>query len=73
LDKTYRIKVRCYWEYPWETHWEHNEHVGNLMRTHWELEGNRLGTNEKNKNSPLPTPLQPQTSKKTNQGTLSAC
>jgi len=41
------IKVRCYWEYPWGTHWELREHIGNLMETDWELERNMLGTKEK--------------------------
>jgi hypothetical protein len=40
IAKTYGIKVRCY-----------GEHIGNLMRTHWELEWkniwNTLGTREK--------------------------
>jgi hypothetical protein len=31
----------CYWEHPWRTHWEPKEHIGNLMGTHWELEGNK--------------------------------
>jgi len=22
LGKTYGIKARCYWEHPWEMHWE---------------------------------------------------
>ncbi len=26
------------------------EHIGNLMGTHWELEGNMLGTKEKREN-----------------------
>jgi hypothetical protein len=43
LDKTYGIKVRCYWDHPWGTH---REHIGNLMGTHWELERNMLGTKE---------------------------
>jgi len=25
LSKTYGIKARCYWEHPWETHWEPRE------------------------------------------------
>jgi hypothetical protein len=29
LGKTYRIKMRCYWEHLWGTHWEPREHVGN--------------------------------------------
>jgi hypothetical protein len=33
LGKTCGIKARCYWEHPWGTHWE--------------LEGNMLGTKEK--------------------------
>jgi hypothetical protein len=45
--KTYGIKSRCYWKHPWGTHWELREHTENLMRTHWELEGNMLGTKEK--------------------------
>jgi hypothetical protein len=28
------IKVRCYWEHPWGTHWKPREHIGNLMGTH---------------------------------------
>jgi len=31
----------------WGTHWEPREHIENLMGTHWELEWNILGTNEK--------------------------
>jgi len=34
LGKTYGIKVRCYWEHPWGTHWKPREHIGNLMGTH---------------------------------------
>jgi hypothetical protein len=45
--KTYGIKARCYWEHPWGTHWEHREHIENLMEIHWELEGNMLGAKEK--------------------------
>jgi hypothetical protein len=37
LGKTYGIKVRCYWEHLWGTHWE--------------LEGNILGRKEKEKKS----------------------
>jgi hypothetical protein len=37
LGKTYGIKPRCYWEYPWETHWEH---IGNLKGTCWEQRKN---------------------------------
>jgi hypothetical protein len=33
LGETYGIKARCYWEHHWGTHWE--------------LEGNMLGTKEK--------------------------
>jgi hypothetical protein len=40
LNKTYGIKARCYWEPPWGTYWK-------LMGTHWELEGNILGTKQK--------------------------
>jgi len=40
LGKTYGIKARCYWEHPWGTHWE--------------LEGNMLGTKEKSKKVPHP-------------------
>jgi len=40
LCKTYGIKVRCYWEHPWGTHWEP---YGNPL----ELGGNILGTKEK--------------------------
>jgi len=42
LGKTYKD-----WEHPWGTHWEPREHIGNLMGTHWELEGNMLRTKEK--------------------------
>jgi hypothetical protein len=47
LRKTYGIKARCYWEHPWETHWEPREYSRNLMGTHWELQKNMLGTKEK--------------------------
>jgi hypothetical protein len=30
LGKTYGIKVRCYWEHPWGTHWKPD---GNLKGT----------------------------------------
>jgi hypothetical protein len=33
VGKIYGIKGRCYWEHPWGTHWE--------------LQRNMLGTNEK--------------------------
>jgi len=33
LGKTYGIKARCYWEHPWETHWELREHKGNMLGT----------------------------------------
>jgi len=33
LGKTYGIKVRCYWEHPWGTHWEPREHIGNALGT----------------------------------------
>jgi hypothetical protein len=32
------------WRTCWGTHWELGEHIENLMRTHWELEGNIVGT-----------------------------
>jgi hypothetical protein len=41
LGKAYGIKARCYWEHPWETHWEHREHIRNLMRTSKEHVGNK--------------------------------
>jgi hypothetical protein len=46
------------------------EHIGNLMGTHWEFEGNMLGTKENGKH---PSPPPPENLKKKNQGTLSAC
>jgi hypothetical protein len=42
-DKTYGIKVRCYWEHPWE----HIGNVRNILGTLWELEGNMLVTKRK--------------------------
>jgi hypothetical protein len=37
LGKTYGIKVRCYWEHPWGTHWEPDGNfVENLKGTCWE-------------------------------------
>ncbi len=33
LGKTCGIKVRCYWEHPWETHWKPKEHIGNPLGT----------------------------------------
>jgi hypothetical protein len=53
LGKTYEIKARWYWEHSWGTH---KEHIGNLMRTHWEFEGNMLGTKENGKHPPPPSP-----------------
>ncbi len=46
LGKTYRTKVKCYWEHPWETHWELIE---NLKGTYWEQR-----KNEKKSSSPRP-------------------
>ncbi len=34
------------------------EHIGNLVGTHWELEGNMLGTKEKQKKPSPHTPTQ---------------
>ncbi len=65
LSKTYGIKAWCFGN-------TLGEHIGNLMRTHWELEGNILGTNEKWKKSSPPKTPTPKL-KKINQGTLSAC
>jgi len=46
------MKARCYWE--------PREHLENLIGTHWELEGNMLGTKGKRKEilppPPPPTP-----------------
>jgi hypothetical protein len=47
LGKIYGIKVRCYWEHPWGTYQEPTEHFWNLMGTHWEHDGNMLGTKGK--------------------------
>jgi hypothetical protein len=47
LGKTYGIKVRCYWEHPWGTHWEPDR---NLKGTCWEQR-----KIEKNPPSPLKT------------------
>jgi hypothetical protein len=49
LGKTHGIKVRCYWE-----------HTGNLMGTHWELEGDTFG----NEGIPKKILLSPKTWKK---------
>jgi len=35
--KAYGIKARCYGKHV-------GEHIGNLIRTHWELEGNKVRT-----------------------------
>ncbi len=48
LGKTYGIKARCYWK--------HREHIVNLIGTHWELEGNILGTKGKIKKILSPPP-----------------
>jgi hypothetical protein len=49
--KAYGIKLRCYGEHV-------GEHIGNLMRTHWELKGDIVGTNEEpGKNEKIPSPL----------------
>ncbi len=53
LGKTYEIKLRCYWEHPWGTHWEPSEFEGNT------------GTKEKRKEKILtPTPPPPKTTQK---------
>jgi hypothetical protein len=39
LGKTYGIKVRCYWEHHWGTHWEPMEHIRNLIGTIGNLKG----------------------------------
>jgi hypothetical protein len=45
LAKAYGIKVRCYGEHVGGTHWELEEHIRNLMRTHWwELKRNIVRT-----------------------------
>jgi hypothetical protein len=42
-------------------HWYFALFLMNLMGTHWELEGNMLGTRKKEKkNPPVPPPPQPQ-------------
>jgi len=33
LGIAYSIKARCYWEHPWETHWELRGHIGNPLGT----------------------------------------
>jgi hypothetical protein len=44
------------WEkHPWGTPWELREHIVNLMRTCWELEGNMLGN--KGKMNKIKAPL----------------
>ncbi len=63
LGKIYGIKVNCYREHPWGTHWERTENIENMMGTHWEREENMLGTNEKWKN-PSPQPTQNSKQKK---------
>jgi hypothetical protein len=70
LGKTYGIKIMCYWEHPWGTHLKPREHIENLMRTHWKLERNMLGTKEKLKKS-YSAPHPPKLKRKINQGTLS--
>jgi hypothetical protein len=49
LGKTSGIKARCYWEHPWETHWEH---IGNLKGTCWEQRKNE----KKKPLAPSPNP-----------------
>ncbi len=51
--KAYGIKVRCYGEHVGGAHWELGEDIQNLMGTHWELKGNKLGTKEKLKKNQL--------------------
>jgi hypothetical protein len=33
-------KVKCYWEHPWETHWELGEHQWENRGTGWEYDEN---------------------------------
>jgi hypothetical protein len=37
-------KSEVLWRTCWGIHWEFGEHIENLTRTHWELEGNIVGT-----------------------------
>jgi hypothetical protein len=52
--KAYGIKVRCYGEHVGE----HIGNLGNILRTHWELEREHVGNKRKMKKS-LPTPTPP--------------
>jgi len=52
------MKARCYWE--------PREHLENLIGTHWELEGNMLGTKGKRKEILPPSPPQPEALKNKN-------
>jgi hypothetical protein len=39
LGKTYGFEIRCDWEYPWGTHWELGEQLGEMVGTHQQLRG----------------------------------
>ncbi len=55
LGKAYVIKVRCYWEHL-------GEHIETFLGTPLEIDGNTLGTAQKNQNSnPYSQPLSYQT------------
>jgi hypothetical protein len=54
FGKTHGIKARCYWGTPLRNTVGTWEFIGNLMGTHWGLEGNK----GKMKNFLPPTPLQ---------------
>jgi hypothetical protein len=40
-------KSEVLWRTCWGTHSELEENIKNIMGTHWELKGNRMGTREK--------------------------
>ncbi len=45
-------KVECYWEHVVEQ----NENLGSMIRNHWKLDGNRLGTKRSKKYPTSPHP-----------------
>jgi hypothetical protein len=55
--KTYGVKKRWSWERVEKYSKEHGEQIGNMMRTHWEPDGNTLRMRENEKKlTPTPYP-----------------
>jgi hypothetical protein len=58
MAQQYGIKIEVLLGTSYGTHWEIEEHFGNLTKTGWELYGKTLRTEKKKSTSPPLCPLQ---------------